>query len=33
MDLQQLTAQFIGPDGDIALPEHFTLPRLASTLR
>ena len=32
MDLQQLTAQFIGPDGDIALPEHFTLPRLAEMI-
>ena len=32
MDLQQLTAQFIGADGEIALPEHFTLPRLAEML-
>ena len=32
MDLQQLTAQFIGADGAIALPEHFTLPRLAEML-
>ena len=32
MDLQQLTAQFIGADGEIALPEHFTLPRLTEML-
>ena len=32
MDLQQLIAQFFDDDGQIALPEHFTLPRLSETI-
>ena len=32
MDLQQLIAQFFDDDGQIALPEHFTLPSLSETI-
>ena len=32
MDLQQLIAQFFDDEGKIALPEHFTLPRLSETI-
>ena len=32
MDLQQLIAQFFDGDGNIALPEHFNLPRLSETI-
>ena len=32
MDLQQLIAQFFDDKGQIALPEHFTLPRLSETI-
>lgn len=32
MDLQQLIAQFFDDNGQIALPEHFTLPRLSETI-
>ena len=32
MDLQQLIAQFFDDNGNIALPEHFTLPRLSETI-